>query len=77
MFWAGYNRKDRTIVASRIIAKQDNDHENLIKEDRSIYRSKKDRKYDLKQSKSTWSRNLGATTTLTVPTGVNMTGKIT
>ena len=40
MFLASYNRKDRTIVATQIIAKQYSDLDNLVKKDRPLYRSK-------------------------------------
>ena len=67
MMWSGYNLKDRKIVAKRIVAKCDNDLTNLHREGRQVYRSKQDRKTDIKPDKSTWFRKAGATTTLQVP----------
>ena len=65
--WAGYSQKDREIVAKRILAKQDSDQISYITEGKPFYRSKEERRENLKADKSTWFRALGATTTLRIP----------
>ena len=67
MLWAGYNQKDREIVSRRILAKYTNDVYNSEVEGRRVYRTKADRQSDIKATKATWFRKLGATTTLRVP----------
>ena len=67
MSWAGYSQKDREIVAKRILAKQDSDQISYITEGKPFYRSKEERRENLKADKSTWFRALGATTTLRIP----------
>ena len=67
MAWAGYTFKDREIVATRILAKYDTDIRNYTTEGKNIYRSKTERQNDIKATKSTWFRELGATATIKVP----------
>ena len=67
MLWARYSLKDREIVARRILAKYKNDMTSLQIESKPLYRTKKDRKQDLKATKAMWFQKLGATTTLKVP----------
>ena len=61
MYGAGYNAKDREIVARRVIAKLDNDLNSYLMEGKPYYRSKETRKDILKINKSTWFRKMGAT----------------
>ena len=71
MMWCGYSTKDREIVANRIIEKQKNDRISNQIEGRPIHRSKNERKEQIKKDKSTWFREMGATTTLVVPMSQN------
>ena len=71
MLWAGYSQKDREIVTRRILAKYSNDILNNHIEGRKLYRTKADRKQDIKTMKATWFRKLGATTTIKVPATKN------
>ena len=43
MDWAGYSFKDWEIVATRILAKYDNDIKNFLTEGKNIYRSNAER----------------------------------
>ena len=53
MLRAGYSLKDREIVIQRILAKFNNDLLSQKMEGRKMYRTKKDRKQDVKASKAT------------------------
>ena len=61
----------REIVSRRILAKYKNYIYSNINEGRKIYRTKHDRQSDIKATKATWFRRLGATTTLRVPATKN------
>ena len=71
MKWAGYSENSRQIVATRALAKMDNDVHNFHQLGRPIYRSKEERSLAPKKTKANWFRNSGATTTLSVPTTRN------
>ena len=69
--WAGYGFGVREVIATRILAKVENDARNLRDLGRPLYRSKEERARASKVDKSTWFRKGGATTTLTVPVTKN------
>ena len=71
MMWAGYNSKARETVATRILAKYNSNITNYEEYGRPIYRSKAERKLQVKPDKSDWFRGDGTTTTLVVPTTHN------
>ena len=65
--WASYSTTDRETVLRRIFSRIDNDRTSLEQEGRPLYRSKQTRRQQLKTDKSTWFREMGATTTIMVP----------
>ena len=67
MLWAQYTTTDRETVLRRIFSRIDNDRTSLEQEGRPLYRSKQTRRQQLKTDKSTWFREMGATTTIMVP----------
>ena len=71
MYWSGHGRKQRELVAKRILAKQHNDRMNFEVEGKPYYRSKEERRNNLKGDKGTWFRQMGATTTPMVPMTLN------
>ena len=68
MLWGGYPERTRRIVADRILARHNNNMQNLQEHGRKLYRSKEDRANMEKPDKATWFRKAGATATLFVPT---------
>ena len=52
MSWSGHKRKKREIVAKRILAKQENDRLNFELEGKPYYRSKEERRQNIKGDKS-------------------------
>ena len=67
MYWGGYTTELRRLVATRALAKYDNNLHNYYHLDRPLYRSKSMRLGVVKKDKSNWFRDKGATTTLMVP----------
>ena len=59
MLWAGYSLKDREIVARKILAKYNNDLQNLKIEGKPLYRTKEDRKHDVNPLNQHGSGSLG------------------
>ena len=53
MYWSGHCRKERLIVAKRIIAKQRTDRINFETEGIPYYRSKEERRTNIKGDKGT------------------------
>ena len=68
MMWGGYPERTRRIVADRILARHNNNMQNLQEHGRKLYRSKEDRANMERTDKATWFRKAGATATLFVPT---------
>ena len=68
MYWGGYSTSQRTLVATRILARHQNNLTNLEEQGRPLYRDKETRMRLVKEDKGSWFRKLGATATIMVPT---------
>ena len=63
----GYSEASREIVARRVLGKIRMNEWNNIHLQRPLYRSKEQRRDQIKDDKGTWFRSMGATATLMVP----------
>ena len=67
MKWGGYGAGLRRIVATRILAKHNNNMRNFNQLGRPLYRTKDIRRQEVKTNKGNWFRTSGDTATIFVP----------
>ena len=67
MYWGGYSQNTRELVATRILARFENNLFNYHHLGRPLHRSKSERRSEPKADKASWYRGDGTTTTITIP----------